>query len=368
VSWRGATSKVAQRAIRWDAHAGAHTPALRGALSFGCPLVVLAATGRFELAAFAAFGAFTANYGRRLTPSERVSQQSLIGGLLTLSVATGLSSAYISRSPWTVLLVALGVTATTAYLGEVVSWRPAGPMFFMFAAGAAASMPPHGVVHAVQAIGTAAASAAFAVGVSAIPLLGRVRSIRLRATIRNSPRSPSVGGVADPVLAAAIAGVTAILFGVHHMYWAPITALAAFSVSGTTERVARSVLRLTGTVVGLGFAAIALSLGLRSWGLIILIVGLQVLVELTVLRNYAVALAFITPLALLVSTIGIGAFDVRRLMTDRLLATGLGILAAITVLTARHLRTVGHLDRLGRTPTAAPSASSPGYTATGEVR
>jgi hypothetical protein len=343
-------------------------PALRGALSFGWPLVVLAATGRFELAGFAAFGAFTANYGRRLTPADRVRQQSLIGGLLTLSVAIGLSSAYISQSPWTVLLVALGVTAATAYLGEVVSWRPAGPMFFMFADGAAASMPTHGVVHAVQGIGITAASAAFAVGVSAIPLLGRVRPIRVQTTLRDNPRPRAAGAVGDPVLAAAIAGVTAILFGVHHMYWAPITALAAFSVSGTTERVARSVLRLTGTVVGLGLAAIALSLGLRSWGLVILIVGLQVLAELTVLRNYAVALAFITPLALLVSTIGIGAFDVRRLMADRLLATSLGILAAITVLTARHLRAMGHLDRAGRTPAIAPSASSPGCNATGEVR
>jgi hypothetical protein len=367
VSWRGGSSRVARRVIRWDAHAGAHMPALRGAASFGCPLVVLLAVGRFDLAGFAAFGAFAASYGRRLIPSERVAQQALIGGLLTSCVAVGLTSAYISQSPWMVLVVALGVTASTAYLGELVGWRPGGPMFFMFAAGASASIPPRTVAHALEGVGITAGSAAFAVGASAIPLLASHARTRARTPLRDNAGPRSRGWVVDPVVAAAFAGVMAILLGVRHMYWAPITALAAFSVSGTTERLAKSALRLAGTVVGLGLAGVALSLGLHSWGLIVLIVGLQTLAELTVLRNYAVALTFITPLALLVSTIGIGTFDVSRLMADRLLATSLGIIAAISVLTARYLRASGHLHRGIRSP-AGHSAGTLRFTAPGEIR
>jgi hypothetical protein len=365
VALRAVSRNLAKELTRWDAHAGAHLPAVRGALSMGIPLTVLATCGRFELAGFAAFGAFAAIYGRSLTPLNRALQQSLVGVVLTMSVAVGLTTAQLSESPWVLLEMALGVTATTAYLGERVGWRPAGPMFFMFAAGGSASMPAHGWAYLAQAVGVTAASATFAALVGGVSVIRPARRARRPAVTMGGRTATSWSNVADPVLAGGLAGVLAIAADADHVYWAPMTALAAFSVTGMTRRLARGLLRLAGTALGLGFAAAALALELRTWELTIVITVLQALVELFVKRNYAVALLFITPLALLVSTIGIGPFDHGTLMVDRLVTTSLGILAAVTVLTVRYVRSrTTHAPGANREqrlspPSATAATSSP---------
>jgi uncharacterized membrane protein YccC len=64
---------------------------------------------------------------------------------------------------------------------------------------------------------------------------------------------------------------------------------------------------------------------------VLVIVVLQVLTELVVGRNYAVALLFITPLALMMGQL-VHAAPPGPLLRDRLLETVLGVLVGAVVL------------------------------------
>ena len=64
--------------------------------------------------------------------------------------------------------------------------------------------------------------------------------------------------------------------------------------------VQRSLERLTGTWIGLGLAAIVLAAHPRAFGLALTVAALQFVIELCVVRNYALAVVFITPIALTV--------------------------------------------------------------------
>src|SRR5699024_10919421 len=66
------------------------------------------------------------------------------------------------------------------------------------------------------------------------------------------------------------------------------------------------------------------------WAVVITIVTLQGLVELCVVRNYTVAVIFVTPLALTIGTAGSGlaALTIAR---ERLLDTAIGLLCAVAV-------------------------------------
>ncbi|MCW0213798.1 MAG: FUSC family protein [Pseudonocardia sp.] len=329
---------------RWEAHAGAHRPAIRCGVTVGVPLAVLVVLGRFELAGFAAFGAFTAIYGRDLGFPRRARLHAVVAVLLTASVAVGLLAAHLPGAPWSVLAVLVALTAVTGLIGELLAWKPAGPLFFLFAAGASSAMAPLGTQGMLTAVAVTAGVAAFGVVVgSAGALLRRrdpvVRRERVPGRIRAvlAPGGAARATVVDATTAATIAGVIGAGAGVHHVYWTVIAAVVPFAVvPDPTKRLARGLLRAGGTVAGIAVAAAVLALGLPAWALVLAIVVAQVGAELFVMRNYGVALLFITPLAMLLGTAGLTTFDTAALLADRVLTTAIGISAGIVVLAVRH--------------------------------
>jgi uncharacterized membrane protein YccC len=102
-----------------------------------------------------------------------------------------------------------------------------------------------------------------------------------------------------------------------------------------------------GTILGVGVAALVLSLHLVHVWAVLLIAALQVLAELFVARNYAFALLFITPLALMMGKM-VHASPEGQLVLDRLLETVLGALVAVVVLLLVP-------DSLRRRPTNPPA-------------
>ena len=142
------------------------------------------------------------------------------------------------------------------------------------------------------------------------------------------------GTVTDVLVACLLTAPLAVALGAEHHYWALVAAVVPLSVPGPTQRVARAVLRIGGTVAGLGVAAALLSPDLPAWAVVLVVVVLQGCAELFVLRHYAVALLFITPLALLVSRLTHPG-PTPELIADRLLATTIGVAVALLVLAAR---------------------------------
>lgn len=87
-------------------------------------------------------------------------------------------------------------------------------------------------------------------------------------------------------------------------YWITISCLAV--LQGVTLRHVwqRMIQRILGTFIGLGFCWFLLSLSKTAFSIVLMIVILQFIVETMIVRNYTLAVVFITPLTLLLTEFG----------------------------------------------------------------
>ncbi len=145
---------------------------------------------------------------------------------------------------------------------------------------------------------------------------------------------------------AAVAGAIAVVSGLGRPDWAILGAVLVLQLG--PDRVhgsIRGVQRVVGTIGGVGLYAILHTLDLHVGLLIVVLALLNVLIELTVVTNYAVAVLFITPLALLM---GGPATPLSEQVRERILETSLGVavaLAAAWLLLPRiHRRTLRSAD------------------------
>ncbi|MFP5071909.1 FUSC family protein [Pseudonocardia nantongensis] len=321
--------------VRFAPHDGAHRPALRCAISVAVPMLTLLAIGRIDLVGATAFGAFTAIFARDLTVPARTAVQAVCGLGLTASVAIGVAAAHLPATPWLQLLVVVAVAAVATVGGEMIAWKPRGPLFFVFAAGAFAGSAPMPAGWGVQAVVTTAATALFATLVgSAGRLLPSHAPSRRPLVVTGFRKALSQRPVTDIIVACALTVPLTVALGIEHHYWALVAAVVPLTVVGTTGQAARAVMRIGGTVGGLGVAAALLVPELPMWGVVLVVIVLQGVAELLVLRNYTVALLFITPLALLVSHVMHPGPEVALLL-DRLVSTSIGVVVALLVLAAR---------------------------------
>lgn len=134
------------------------------------------------------------------------------------------------------------------------------------------------------------------------------------------------------LVATAVAGVIATLLGSEHTYWAVAFALLIAGSGGSRRAQATKALhRVLGTAVGLAVFALVLEVGLTGWGTVAFVVLLQGLVEVVVTRHYALAVTFITPLALTISA-AVTGMRTETIVLDRTLDTAVGVGTALVVL------------------------------------
>ncbi|RYU13463.1 FUSC family protein [Nocardioides iriomotensis] len=155
---------------------------------------------------------------------------------------------------------------------------------------------------------------------------------------RPSLRSPRPVDSLRYVVAVGVAGALAAAVGIGHPWWAMVAAAAPLSAPGRQHQVLRAGHRIAGTTLGLLPAAALLSLGLEPVPIVLVVVALQVVTELLVPRNYALALLFITPMALLMGTVAAQP-STRALIVDRGVETAIGALVAITLVVVEHRHT-----------------------------
>ncbi|WOC12436.1 hypothetical protein MP11Mi_15220 [Gordonia sp. MP11Mi] len=131
-------------------------------------------------------------------------------------------------------------------------------------------------------------------------------------------------------VAALVAGTIAVVGGLGRPDWAILSAVLVLQMGpDRVHGVVRGAHRVIGTVAGVGLYAGLHALDLHIGILIVALTALNVLIELTVSTNYAVAVLFITPLALLV---GGPNTPIGEQVRDRVLETVVGV--AIALLTA----------------------------------
>lgn len=81
-------------------------------------------------------------------------------------------------------------------------------------------------------------------------------------------------------------------------YWIPVSALAILQGKNLFHAWQRNLHRIIGTLLGVGITWLLLSAKPSGLELVFLIAGLQFIVEVLVVRNYGLAVIFITPLTI----------------------------------------------------------------------
>jgi len=161
--------------------------------------------------------------------------------------------------------------------------------------------------------------------------LGRPGALALiKLDIR--PRSRSLLVVIRVAVATAVAGGLAGLMGLDHAYWA-MTAAVLVLHQGLDRRrtMQRALERSIGTWAGLLLAAAVIASHPHALWLVAAIMALNFLVELTVVRNYTLAVVFITAVALVISTGAHGTTDLGALLLARGIDTAVGCAVGMAV-------------------------------------
>ncbi|CCQ14662.1 putative uncharacterized protein [Rhodococcus sp. AW25M09] len=133
--------------------------------------------------------------------------------------------------------------------------------------------------------------------------------------------------------AAAAAGAISVALDLSRPDWAILGAVLVLQqgpdrVHGTY----RGLQRLGGTLAGVAlFSAVYLS-PLTGLAVIVVLMMLQFAIEVSIARNYGLAVTFITPLALLMGTLTHPGAALEGIVVDRVVETGVGVALAFAAL------------------------------------
>lgn len=309
--------------------------ALQAAITLTVPVVVGIAAGRMDLGMLAAVGAFTVPYFAALPRLERLRLRPLAGVVLVATAALGALLA--PSAVW----AAVGLVTVTIAVGAAVhGYRlgPPGPLFPVLVYG----MSWHAVGSGVPAptlITCVAAGCTFAVLVSITPLVRRVhwsvtpRPLRVLLAAPLWDRGARELVIRTSIVAVAATAVSLLYVDPERAYWTVAAGVVVIGVvPGRGPALTRGLHRAVGTGVGVGVYLAIGAAGLAPLWLAAVLFALQFITELAITRHYAIAVAAVTPLALVLVTAGAGELGTTAVVGERLVDTLVG--AALGVATA----------------------------------
>ena len=143
--------------------------------------------------------------------------------------------------------------------------------------------------------------------------------------------------VAAATLGVLAAWLLAIVLGVGHPFWAPVTVAALMPALASADVWRRTLHLMLGTLGGVGIAAFLFSFDPGHVALIAIIIVCQAAAEIVVARNYGVALLFFSPLAIGMSNLSRG-LPWQPVLIDRLTEAALGMAVAfLTIFVGRRI-------------------------------
>jgi hypothetical protein len=313
---------------------GAGWGSVRAGISVLVPLLILVLIDHVDWTLYGTFGAFTSLYGRERVDLHRVVRQSAAGLALILSVTLGALVAISDSRTWLAIPIAAAVAVAASYISARHQWTPPGSLFQVFGFAAVASIPAK-ASDLVPAVVVVSLSALFAV------LVGNLGALIRRARHTADPPAPElpIGGATSGAwlyaiqsgLGVAIAGAIATGGGIGRPYWAMISAVVPLMAHDFTSQLVRGLHRMIGTLIGLGVAWLLLEPDLPDAAIVVCVAAFQLITELLVARNYALALISITPLALLIVHLAVPLFPIHDLLGDRALETAIGVSVGLLV-------------------------------------
>lgn len=248
---------------------------------------------------------------------------------LVAAMLIGTTLSVVGAAVWLRIGVVAILAAAAATLAGRLQWHPPGALFVVFAAGATATVPATaGAFGDIAMAGVG--SAVFSLLVTTV-----IAALRGGLAERYQPADPMSARIAmnqgwlAGLTALAGGGVTAAAGG-GRWYWGSVAAVAVAGGSHVRVRLRRGLQRLVGTLAGVALAALILWAKPPALVAVLIAIACQVGAELFIARNYAIAMLFVTPLALLMVELA-APTDARSLLTERTVDTVLGVLAASVV-------------------------------------
>lgn len=299
----------ALRPGRWRWSVGA-----QAALAMGLPLAVFTIAGQQQLGIVASLGGLAALYCAALRRIDRLrALPPVVVGMVVASAAGVLCSGEL----WLTITCLTVVAAVASAITFGIGLGPPGPIMFVNVAAisahlAAPAKNDGAAMNGASVVAMVAIGAVLAYLVVVAPLvLPSVRrreglGIALRALFQPFElESATIAVAMRVVIAVAVGGLLSGPAGAHRSYWVIIAAVAVLQTGNSRRLTAmRAIQRVLGTIGGVFlFAALDATAPSGAW-LVVVIMLLQFATEVVVTRNYALALVFITPLALVIATSG----------------------------------------------------------------
>lgn len=282
-----------------------HIPLL-AALSVGMPLIAGLLLGNLKASLTASLGGLVILYYAPAIPlaSRMITLLACSFGFM-LSYTIG---NFFSFNPY-VSAVVFGLWSMAVHwIVSFFKTRAPGNFFFIMMASMA-SCQPFDLHHIPQKIGLMGLGTMWACILALIYGLITLHKqtpsahTKLSVTIRKNAYTSLVesGIMGFFMFAALLAGH---LLAFKNPYWIPISCLAVMQGVSRQHIWQRAAHRIIGTLLGLCLCWLALSISETPLSICISIILLQFIVELLIVRHYALAVIFITPMTILLSEAG----------------------------------------------------------------
>jgi uncharacterized membrane protein YgaE (UPF0421/DUF939 family) len=292
------------------------------------PLVAFAVAGHVQSGALASLGALAVLYAPGLPYRRRAARVLGVGAGLVAAAAVG--SVVAGSTAGTVAVIAL-VTGSAVLLSRRFSVAPPGALMPVLVCATATQIPLDAAPMATR-VGLVALGAAIA---WLVVMAGAAFRGEARGVTGQQATPPPWRQIHRAALRGAFgtggAALIALSLGLPRPDWAAVACAAVLVHDATRSTVRRAGHRAVGTAAGIGVAGLVLAIVPGVFLLVVLVVALQFVVELLVARHYALAVVFITPLALLQGTLATGELDgpVVGLLAGRLVETVIGCALAV---------------------------------------
>ncbi|MBP3043039.1 FUSC family protein [Arthrobacter jiangjiafuii] len=309
---------------------GHRTPAVRVAAGLLIPLIVLLLLDRPDLTMCAIFGSLTGVFGRSEPHWRRLRHQAQSGALMCLTVVLGDAMSMAGRSDWEIVAAATLIAGCISVAADYLRVRPAGPFTYIFAFTATSAAPFTGSLAEASLTVAGSVLTALVLGIA-----GRVHARRHTPVLPRPPSQPADWGrilqhSGRYIAAVAAAGSLAVALGTGHSYWAMLAACAPLAAADAANARVRAGHFILGTYAGVLLSALLLQPDWTPVQLAVLLTLLQFAGEVYVIRHYALAMVFLTPVALLMTGF-ISEQPVWELTLDRALEATIGAVVAVAV-------------------------------------
>ena len=335
----GPIERVVLSLVRMPKGPARYGVATRAALAMSMPVALLTLLGHQEIGLMTAAGAFTALFAAQASARERAKMLPFVMLAIMLSALLGV---WLTAWLWAYAIGLVGLAVATCALSYGFRLGPPGPVFFVLVYGLAANVTALDDGERFNSpllfLAATGAGCLFAYALAILPLVMRAERARPARPLNQLFPGPWLG-IDEQLMVLRVAltsvigtTISVIWLDATHAYWTVCACIAVVGLTGSRLlSLTRGLHRTIGTLLGALLYLLIAPISDFPWALVIALGVLQFIIEFVVVRNYALALTFVTPLVLLI-TAAASPGDTTATALERVVDTVLG--AALAVLSA----------------------------------